>query len=139
MSIQLIENEIRRSLATAEPEVICIRGHWGVGKTYSWNRYFNDARAEKDGVTLKHYAYVSLFGITSLDELKYAIFENTVGTARIEDEPGVKGWFARTKEGGKEFSKKKALPVLQQVPIAKGYIGGITPVLSFMAVRETII
>ena len=66
MSIRLIENEIHRSLATREPEVICIKGYWGVGKTFAWNRYLEQARNRKNGIALKHYAYVSLFGITSL-------------------------------------------------------------------------
>jgi DNA-binding LacI/PurR family transcriptional regulator len=77
LSIQLIANEIRRFLSTKDPEVICIRGRWGVGKTFAWNRYLQAARA--DGmVALKRYSYVSLFGLTSLDDLKFAIFENAV-------------------------------------------------------------
>ena len=32
MSIQLIEDQIRHFLSTGEPEVLCVSGHWGVGK-----------------------------------------------------------------------------------------------------------
>ena len=76
MSTELIEREIQRFLASEEPEVACISGRWGVGKTYAWNRYLRDALAAKK-VALSHYAYVSLFGVNSLDELKFSIFENS--------------------------------------------------------------
>lgn len=69
MSLELVENEIRRFLSSGEPEVICVSGHWGVGKTYAWNRYVQDAQ-RKRRFELKRYSYVSLFGINSLDELK---------------------------------------------------------------------
>ena len=39
MSIALVEQEIRRLLATRDADVVCISGHWGVGKTYAWNKY----------------------------------------------------------------------------------------------------
>ena len=63
MSIQLIENEIRRFLSTSEPEVICISGHWGVGKTFAWNRFLKDAKA-KNEIALARYSYVSLFSVS---------------------------------------------------------------------------
>ena len=116
MSIRLIENEIHRSLATREPEVICIKGYWGVGKTFAWNRYLEQARNRKNGIALKHYAYVFLFGITSLEELKYAIFENTLGTTGIGVEPSLETLRSNTMEVVKRLGKKTALPLLQQLP-----------------------
>jgi hypothetical protein len=44
VSLDLIENEIRRFLSTDEPEAISISGHWGVGKTFAWRRYLEDAQ-----------------------------------------------------------------------------------------------
>ncbi len=139
MSLQLIEHEIRQSLATTEPEVICIKGHWGVGKTFAWKRYLEQARARKHGIALRHYAYVSLFGITSLEEFKYAIFENTVGTNGIGVEPSLETLRSHTMEVVKTLGKRTALPLLQQLPIARSYAGGVAPILSFMAVRDTIV
>jgi hypothetical protein len=57
-----------------------------VGKTYGWNRYLTEAAAAKS-IELKRYAYVSLFGLNSLDNLKYALFENTVPVESIESGP----------------------------------------------------
>ena len=35
-STDIVRNEINRFLLSTEPEVICITGDWGVGKTYTW-------------------------------------------------------------------------------------------------------
>lgn len=83
MSIELLKNEILRFLSITEPEILCISGKWGVGKTYSWKQFLKDAQKKND-IALDRYAYVSLFGISSLDDLKHAIFENTVPKDKIE-------------------------------------------------------
>ena len=41
---------------------MCLRGKWGIGKTYAWNRLLQDAIADNQ-VALPFYAYVSLFGL----------------------------------------------------------------------------
>lgn len=75
MSMLVIEKQISRFLSTETPEVLSIKGAWGVGKTFAWNRYLNQARQQKR-IALAHYAYVSLFGIDTLDDLKFSIFRN---------------------------------------------------------------
>lgn len=82
MSIEIVKSQIRRFLSSDEPEVICISGRWGVGKTYAWNQYVKDAH-DGANIALKRYSYVSLFGVNSLDELKYAIFENSVKSSDV--------------------------------------------------------
>ena len=69
MSLALLEHEIKRFLSVDAPEVICVRGKWGVGKTFAWNRYLAAAR-DAQAIKLDRYSYVSLFGIGSLDELR---------------------------------------------------------------------
>ena len=68
MLTELIENEIARFLASPEPEAVCLRGKWGVGKTYTWNKFLVDAQKAKK-IGLNKYSYVSLFGLDSLDQL----------------------------------------------------------------------
>jgi hypothetical protein len=75
MSVNVAKQEMRRVLSTRDPEVVCISGRWGVGKTYAWREQLEEARKEH-GIALKRYAYVSLFGVNSLDDLKFAIFAN---------------------------------------------------------------
>ncbi len=84
MGIDAFKTEIQRFLANSDAEVLCITGGWGVGKTFAWNKFLREARSGKS-IALKHYAYVSLFGLTSLDEVKRAVFENTVEKAKAGD------------------------------------------------------
>ncbi|MGO4621310.1 hypothetical protein AB4Z34_29290 [Ensifer sp. 2YAB10] len=73
-------------MATKDPEVLCIRGKWGVGKTYAWKKYLVDA-ADKKKLGLDNYSYVSLFGLNSLEDLRYSIFENTVTADKLKTGP----------------------------------------------------
>ncbi|WP_017968302.1 hypothetical protein [Rhizobium leguminosarum] len=82
MSLDLIEKEILRFLADSEPEVLCIRGKWGVGKTYTWDSLLDKA-THNNAVALKKYAYVTLFGLNSLEDLRFSIFENTNSGAEL--------------------------------------------------------
>ena len=136
MSIELVENEIRRFLSTKESEVISISGHWGVGKTFAWNLYLKDAQT-KDKIALQKYSYVSLFGVNSLDEFKYAVFENSVSSSDIGVEPSLDTLWSNANAATEKFVKK-TLGILQQTSVLKNYIGGIAPVW-FSAVRETLI
>jgi hypothetical protein len=74
-STAAVQNEIDRFLRSTEPEVLCITGDWGVGKTYNWQLKLDQMRAKR-AVGLARYSYVSLFGINSLDSLKQSVFEN---------------------------------------------------------------
>src|SRR5262249_21129001 len=113
-----------------------ISGHWGVGKTYAWNRFLKDAQAAKK-IALPRYSYVSLFGINSLDEFKYAIFENSVGSGQIGIEPSLETLQSNTTAAAARFGRK-SLWFLQQVPLVKNYVGGLGPVW-FLSVKQTVI
>lgn len=77
MSIHLVQEEIERFLSDDQPGVLVVAGKWGVGKTFAWNRYLSEAK-RKNLISCSHYAYVSLFGLGSLDDLRSAVFQNTV-------------------------------------------------------------
>lgn len=60
---------------------IAITGSWGVGKTYFWKKFLEEQLSEeriykKDNVFNRKYAYVSLFGLESLSDLKTQIYSN---------------------------------------------------------------
>jgi hypothetical protein len=105
-SSNLVRREILRFLGREEPEVLCIRGAWGVGKTYSWKRYLKEAH-EQHRIALSRYAYVSLFGINSLDELRYSIFENTVLRDSLTDDATLET-FKSVLESAEGWSRKSA-------------------------------
>lgn len=87
MTLKLIEAEIRRFLSSSDPEVLCIKGKWGVGKTFGWKKFLNEAKQKPGGVALKRYSYVSLFGLNSLEDLRFSVFESTVSGERIGTSP----------------------------------------------------
>jgi Cdc6-like AAA superfamily ATPase len=50
---QAVKNEIERFLRSSEPEVLCITGSWGVGKTYTWQTILDRVRSKREyNVTL---------------------------------------------------------------------------------------
>lgn len=77
MSAAQIYSEIARFLSSPDPGVLCIKGAWGVGKTYAWNTILRQCQADKH-VSLNMYSYVSLFGLSSITEVKNAIVEKGV-------------------------------------------------------------
>jgi hypothetical protein len=134
VSIELIENEVRRFLSSDTPEVVCISGHWGAGKTFAWKRLLKEAKGK---IALKRYSYVSLFGLSSLDEFKYSIFENSVQSSDASVEPNLKTVRSNATAVANHFGRK-SLRFLQQIPLVKNYVGGLGPVW-FLSVNETII
>lgn len=129
MSVELVKEQVRRFLSTDTPEVLAIKGDWGVGKTYSWEQYIEEFKIE---CALKSYSYVSLFGINSIAELKQTTFLNTIDTNRIGEAPNIKG-----------YSKKVADLVKDtKIPYVSKYVGGIGSLInsiSQLAMNKTII
>ncbi|ENW97809.1 P-loop NTPase fold protein [Acinetobacter sp. NIPH 298] len=75
---ELLKNNIKNEkIGTA----IAITGAWGVGKTFFWKSFLDkqlsDERVyKKDNVFNRKYAYVSLFGLESLSDLKTHIYSS---------------------------------------------------------------
>jgi hypothetical protein len=85
---EMIKRELGRFLEDDKAGVIVIRGRWGIGKTYAWNEALKAAVTNK---TIKYdcYSLVSLFGIESLEKLKFAVFENRTYGETIGHEPDI--------------------------------------------------
>lgn len=75
MEARLVKQEMIRFLTSQNPEVLCITGAWGVGKTYTWIKVLEEAKKEKT-IPLKKHSYISLFGLNSLDDVKSSIVSN---------------------------------------------------------------
>lgn len=87
----------------------------GIGKTYTWNTFLKD---NKDKVAFNRYSYVSLFGINSLDSLKYSIFENAITKEYIGNKPDLET--ATTNASGLfESFSRKAAGLLKEAPVVK--------------------
>src|SRR5262249_19762119 len=85
LSIEIVEREIGRFLASPEPEVLCLKGKWGIGKTFAWQRFVQNAKSH-GGIALDQYAFVSLFGVNSAEQLCLSIVESAVPRDRIGDD-----------------------------------------------------
>ena len=67
MSVENVRGQIRKFLRSPHSDVLCIRGNWGTGKTWTWLDELKKAASDKDGLSKSKYAYVSLFGQNSLN------------------------------------------------------------------------
>ena len=71
-------NHLERSLQaffSSEAKVAVIKGEWGVGKTYFWENYISK-RIDSNDLTQLAYSYISLFGSSSLNDIRKQVFHN---------------------------------------------------------------
>ena len=86
MSAKVVEIEIERFLSTSTPEVLCVTGAWGVGKTYSWQKCLEKFSLETNGSGLKQHSYVSIFGQNDLDNIRDSIVHNVETLVKEDNE-----------------------------------------------------
>ncbi|WP_169392066.1 MULTISPECIES: P-loop NTPase fold protein [Psychrobacter] len=82
-SVENIEKRLIEIMGTKEPFAIALTGKWGVGKTHLWKSFRDKNREIFSG---NKYAYISLFGLDSLESLKLAI-ATEVQTDAANDSP----------------------------------------------------
>ncbi|RWP90639.1 MAG: hypothetical protein EOR12_09130 [Mesorhizobium sp.] len=83
MSVQRVRVAIGQFLASDDAQqILCIRGKWGTGKTYTWDTVLSMAVRDKT-LKLKRYAKVSLFGLNSIQDIKRELFQSTVPIEKI--------------------------------------------------------
>ncbi|MEX6634101.1 P-loop NTPase fold protein [Hyphococcus lacteus] len=131
----LVSKVIVEFLRTKTPEVLCISGNWGVGKTYLWNKILTEQL--KDGNSgYNDHAYVSLFGCNSLEKLKLAIFENSEFLNGSDANPVVNV----ISDGSKSFlsSIQKSRNAAAEAPIIGAWIKAGSG-LFFASVRNRIV
>lgn len=136
MSLDIVKKEIFRFLESDTPEVMAIKGTWGVGKTYTWNKFLVEVKNDNK-IACKKYSYVSLFGVDSLDSFRYTIFEQLISTKLIGTEPSLEtfkdNWAGVTASFGKKIAKYAGdLPYLNKFfPTVES--------ISFLAVKDSLI
>ena len=135
MSIKLIKQQINRFLSSQTPEVISIKGAWGVGKTYAWNTYLVEAK-NRNRLAPEKYAYVSLFGINSLAELKFAIFENLIERKTIGRKPSLATFQRNLNELSRLLGGRRLLPG-SRVNLER--FGFMIEALAFLSLDKTLI
>lgn len=77
-----LERKLLELIKTDDSFAVALTGEWGIGKTHFWNNF---KKKYHDQFKLRKYAYVSLFGIDSLESLKYEIAVKTHKVDQLED------------------------------------------------------
>jgi KAP family P-loop domain len=120
MSLEIFTKAIKEFVSSNTAEVLSIKGGWGVGKTYFWNHFISTNRNE-----LKHpfekYAYVSLFGISTLEELKFAIFEHLVDKNQVGKKINIE-MLKDNIESVASMLGKKSIRLLSGIPLINKYV-----------------
>lgn len=136
MTTELIRQELSRFLGGEDAEVLALSGKWGIGKTYSWNKFLQQAK-KRNAISRQRYAYVSLFGVTSLSELKYTIFEQSINCQLIGSQPTIDTLQSNT-AGIAESLGRKSWRALTQSAFMKN-VSPALDALAFLSVRDTLI
>ena len=74
MSLARTKERLVRLLGQDDNNVIALSGKWGTGKTHLWNEVKDSSDDEK----VKKALYVSLFGLSSVDQVKRKLIESAI-------------------------------------------------------------
>jgi hypothetical protein len=83
MSLQSTKHHLIQLLNDQDNKVIALSGKWGTGKSYLW-REVKDASGDDK---VKGSIYVSLFGLSSIDQMKKKLIEMVI--PGVESNPGM--------------------------------------------------
>lgn len=74
MSLSKTKERLVRLLGQDDNSVIALSGKWGTGKTHLWN----EVKDASDDEMVKKALYVSLFGLSSVDQVKRKLLESAI-------------------------------------------------------------
>lgn len=74
MSLEKTKEQLIYLLAQQDSAVIALSGRWGTGKTHLWEEVKRESSDEK----VKRALYVSLFGLSSVDQIKRKLIETAI-------------------------------------------------------------
>lgn len=136
MSLEDVRTVCDDFLQSNEPQALSIKGRWGVGKTFFWNEFIKEAAID-DEPSFTHYAYVSLFGITSLEELKFRLFEQTVVRSQVGRTISIDDIRHNT-DGLYKRLGRRSVRLLKGIPFLQNY-GSTIQSVAFLSIQNTII
>jgi hypothetical protein len=112
--------------AHKEMRVVCIKGKWGVGKTYFWKNYIS----KKKNIFQSPYSYISLFGAKQLDDVRSSIVVNAI---QIDDQNNLKGLQSVVRK-----YSAKIIEIAKELPHTSGYKGVISILEKALVSRLTV-
>src|SRR3546814_13528218 len=78
-SLDRTKKQLIELLGNADSKVIALSGRWGTGKTHLWS----EVKAESEKSEIKKALYVSLFGLSSIDQVKRKLMEGALPDAAV--------------------------------------------------------
>ena len=139
MSIGQVKEEIRRFLKAKDRLALCLSGKWGVGKTHTWDMLL--AEAFRNGTaTPARYAYISLFGLESLGDVRRSLFENTVEAAAFNSVEPLEVTVSSVSDRLAHLASKwrAGAGIIRGIPIVADY-SGLAEKAGFLDVRDQIV
>lgn len=133
MTIEIVEERLNELLTAERAKVLLLTGGWGTGKTHQWKQAIQRAAAVGKR---PRYAYVSLFGLTSLAEVRKRVTEEIVAAIKLPGKAGTVG--EAIEEGGWRLNPLQIMKILPAIPYL-GKLEGLASELSFLSVRNAVI
>jgi Cdc6-like AAA superfamily ATPase len=96
MTLKTTRSHLIQLLSDPDNSVIALSGKWGTGKSHLWR----EVKAESQDDKVKSALYVSLFGLSSMDQVKLKIIQNAIPGVQEHSswwDQSKKGWTAATK------------------------------------------
>lgn len=133
MSLDVIKSVIREFIKSKSPEVLAISGGWGIGKTFFWKKFIKE---EADSIALDRHCYVSLFGLTSINDVNAAIISKTVLS---EEKANGSRWTLFLAWLERIFRRSSPLAkIIDGLPYAKNVSIGMEIIFPYL-IRDTLI
>jgi len=79
VSLEKTKKQLIELLGQSDNRVIALSGKWGTGKTHLWNEVKKESKDEKIQLAL----YVSLFGLSTVDQVKRKLMEGALPQAAV--------------------------------------------------------
>lgn len=93
-NVENLEKKLLKLINNKDSFAIALTGEWGIGKTRFWNDFYEENHIN---LGVNKYSYVSLFGIDSIEALKFEIALSTHETTQKKDYlSGLKGIFKKS-------------------------------------------
>lgn len=139
MSIEQVKGELRRFLKAKDHLALCLSGKWGVGKTHTWDTLLTEAFKDNT-VSPRRYAYVSLFGLESLGDVRRSLFENTLEAAAFKSVEPLEATISSVSDRLSHLASRwrAGTGLIRGIPIIADY-SGLAEKAGFLDVRDQII
>lgn len=119
MNRETTKADLRYYLDDDKVRVIALKGLWGTGKTHLWE----EIKGDLPPVDGNDHLYASCFGLESLDQIKAALFQNSLGKA--EGVVTAAGKFSGFAIDVFEKVAAKVLPGAEGAASVMGSLGGL--------------